>query len=128
MKNRKNAKKWFRFAMKMGLLATDVAVWKAMSDMLHERSDRMQPLVRRPHDIVQSLGSPRHRSHAATLMTGIGIGIGVGMLLAPVSGQRARGAIRDKATDIRNKVTDVADWASRVGGQVRGQTTGTYAH
>jgi len=124
MKNPKNAKKWFRFAMKMGLVATDLAVWKAMSDMLHERSDRMQPTVRRTHNFAQSLGSPRQRSHAATLMTGIGIGVGIGMLLAPVSGQRARGVIRNKASDIRNKVTDVADWASRV----RGQTTGTYAH
>ncbi len=128
MKNKKQVRNWFRFAMKMGLLATDVAVWKAISDMLHERSDRMQPSVRRTHDLAQSLGAPRHKSHTATLLTVIGIGVGVGMLLAPVSGERARGAIRDKATDIKNKVTDVADWASRVGGQARGQTTGTYAH
>ncbi len=127
MRNKKNVRNWFRFAMKMGLLATDVAVWKAVSDMLHERSDRM-PSVRRSHDLAQSLSAPRHKSHTATLLTGIGIGVGVGMLLAPVSGERARGAIRDKATDIKNKVTDVADWASRMGGQTRGQTTGTYAH
>jgi hypothetical protein len=127
VKKGKRATNWIRFAMKCGLLATDASVWAAVNHFLSERSDDVQNVFRRTDNLATTVRSQRRWSHASTLLTGIGVGVGIGMLLAPVSGQRARGAIRDKAADLKNKVTDVTDWAGRFGSQT-GRTTGTYAH
>jgi hypothetical protein len=126
MKNRQKAKNWARFAMKCGLLATDASVWAAVRHFLSERSDDVQDAFRRTDNLAVSVRNQHRWSHASTLITGIGIGVGIGILLAPVSGQRARGAIRDKAVDIKKKVTDVKEWAGRLGSQ-SGRVSGTYA-
>jgi len=127
MKRQKKATNWVRFALKCGLLATDASVWAAVSNFLSERSDDVHDAFRRTDNLAAGVRTHQRWSHASTLLTGIGIGVGVGMLLAPVSGQRARGAIRDKATDLKNKVTDVTDWAGRLGSQ-SGRMSGSYAH
>jgi len=122
-----NAKNWFRFAMKLGLVATDAMVWKTVSDLLIEGPGDVPYALRRSGNPREEIGGhQKRRWHASTLLAGMGVGIGLGMILAPVSGQRARGAIRDKATNLRNKVTDVADWASNLAAPP-GRTTGTYA-
>ena len=126
MNKRTNAKNWFRLAMKLGLIATDAMVWKTVSDLLIEGPGDVPYALRRSGNSREAIGGPQRRWHASTLITGIGIGIGLGMILAPVSGQRVRGAIRAKATNLRNKVTDVADWAGNLSAQP-GRTTGTYA-
>jgi hypothetical protein len=127
VKNRKKTTNWIRFALKCGLLATDASVWSAVNHFLSERTNDVQDVFRRTDNLASDVRTHRRWSHASTLLTGIGVGVGLGMLLAPVSGQRARGAIRDKAADLKNKVGDVTDWAGRFGSQ-SGRTTGTYAH
>ena len=127
MRNRKKTTDWLRFAMKCGLLATDASVWEAMGNSVSERSKNVQDAFSRTENLATGVRHQRRWSHATTLLSGIGIGIGVGMLLAPVSGRRARGVIRDKAADIKNKVTDVADWAGRMAPQ-GGRTSGSFAH
>ena len=126
-KKYKKTANWARFAMKCGLLATDASVWAALRNFLSESSDDVQDAFRRTDNLATSVRAHRRWSHASTLLTGIGIGVGIGMLMAPVSGERARGAIRNKAVDLRNKVTDVTDWASRFGSQT-GRATGSYTH
>lgn len=127
MKNRKRTTNWIRFALKCGLLATDASVWAAVGHFFNESSDDVQVAFRQTGDLTTTVRTDRRWSHTSTLLSGIGIGVGLGMLLAPVSGQRARGAIRDKAIDVKNKVTDVADWASRWGTQT-GRVAGSYAN
>jgi hypothetical protein len=126
MKNRTKTTNWVRFALKSGLLATDASVWAAVRNFVAERSDDVEDAFRKTDNLAGTVRTHRRWSHGSTLLVGIGIGLGAGMLLAPVSGDRARGAIRDKATGIKNKVTDVTDWASRVGSQA-GRVSGSYA-
>ncbi len=127
MKRQKKVTNWVRFGLKCGLLATDASVWAAVSDFLSDRSDDVQDAFRRTDNVAAGARTHQRWSHASTLLTGIGIGVSVGMLLAPVSGQRARGAIRDKAADLKNRVTDVTEWAGRLGSQ-SGRMSGNYAH
>ena len=127
MRTRKNATKWVRFALKSGLLATDASVWAAVRHFLSERSDDLQSALRNTDNLATGVRKQRRWSHASTLLAGIGIGIGAGMLLAPVSGRRARGVIRDRAADFRNKVSDVTDWAGHFGSRER-RISGSYAN
>ncbi len=127
MKNRKRTTDWLRFAMKCGLLATDASVWEAIGNSLSERSKNVHDAFSRTENLATGVRHQGRWSHATTLLSGIGIGIGVGMLLAPVSGRRARGVIRDKAADIKNKVAGVTDWAGRMAPQTA-RRSGSYAH
>ncbi len=119
MAKRKNAKNWLRMALKCGLLATDASVWEAMHHLLEEGSGTMQSAF----DRADKLGEERDRksswSHASTLLVGAGIGVGLGLLFAPVSGEEARGAIRDTASKVRTRVRDVAAWAGRKNSSAR---------
>jgi len=72
-----------------------------------ETSDR----VGNARDALQ--GRSHWLANTTTLLGGVGIGIGIGMLLAPVSGERARSVIRDKAADVKSKVGDFASGATR---------------
>lgn len=121
---RHKANNWFRFFLKLGLLATDATVWASMHNLLSEREDASD--VRRMREKVSGNLAPRRgRSRFPTLLTGIGIGLGIGILFAPVSGEEARSVIRDKASDVKEKWDDVAAWAGLGSPQVR--RTGTYA-
>ena len=51
----------------------------------------------------------------------------IGMLFAPVSGEEARGVIREKASDVKDKWDDVAAWAGLGSSQMPRRSTGTYA-
>jgi len=120
--SRKKATNWVRFAMKLGLLATDATVWLALNRALSEKEDSRESLRTKT---ASAIGAPRRKSHFATLLAGVGIGVGLGMLLAPVTGEEARTAIREKAEDVKDKWNDVAAWAG-LGAPV-GRRTGTYA-
>ncbi|HLZ41670.1 MAG TPA: YtxH domain-containing protein [Candidatus Sulfotelmatobacter sp.] len=121
--SRHKATNWFRFFMKLGLLATDAAVWASMHNLLSERED----VTRRVRETVSSNLAPRRgRSHVSTLLTGMAIGVGVGMLFAPVSGEEARSVVRDKASAVKDKWDDVAAWAGLGSPEMR-RSTGTYA-
>ena len=116
---------WVRFFLKLGLLATDATVWASMNHLLTEREDAGDA-QRLRQKVSANLAPRRGRSHFSTLLTGIGIGLGIGMLFAPVSGEEARGVIREKASDVKDKWDDVAAWAG-LGSSQMSRRTGTYA-
>lgn len=120
----RKATNWFRFFLKLGLLATDAAVWASLNRLLTEREDSPQSRQIR-NKAAMAL---RHRgwSRTTTLVSGVGIGVGLGLLLAPVSGEEARHAIRNTAEDVKNKWNDVAAWAEGFSSQSQ-LRTGTYA-
>lgn len=121
---RPKATNWFRFVLKLGLLATDATVWASMNRLLSERED---PGDTRhiPEKASTNLATNRGRSRFPTLLTGIGIGFGLGILFAPVSGEEARSVVRHKASDVKEKWDDVAAWAGL--GSPHMRRTGTYA-
>jgi hypothetical protein len=128
MKRSPKTKNWIRFAMKLGLLATDATVLSAIGRMLAERDDdrdALRPRERLSADLHAKSGG---WSHTSTLLVGVAVGVGIGMLFAPVSGEEAREVIRDQAQNVREKVSDAAAWASRLGPSSTGsRSTGTYA-
>ncbi len=107
------AKHWARIALKCGLLATDASVLAALRQFVREDGGEALRVTRRSDRTAIEIPTQREWAHVSTLAGGIAIGFGLGMLLAPVSGSRARGAIRSAAVDVRNKVSDIADWAGR---------------
>jgi gas vesicle protein len=123
-----------RLAMKLGLLFTDAKLWDAVNEQLRERADEVRDAVRERYDdttdrLHEAGNALRGRSDwfstTASFLGGIGIGVGLGILFAPVSGEEARAALRDKATDVRNKVSDFAAGASRYGSSATAGATGT---
>ena len=121
---RPKATNWFRFFLKVGLLATDATVWASVHNLLSERQDARDARHMR-ENVSANLAPRRGRSRFPTLLTGIGIGFGLGILFAPVSGEQARSVLRDKASDVKEKWDDVAAWAGLGSSQMR--RTGTYA-
>jgi len=119
------AKQWLRFAMKCGLLVTDPKMWEAVNEQLKERSDDVKDCREtevRGHDGFGS-ANPATRCRAvaiglassASFLGGVGLGVGLGILFAPVSGEEARAALRDKAADVKQKVSDFTAGAARYG-------------
>lgn len=125
-KRRPGRQHWFRFAMKLGLLATDAALWSSLARMRSERGDARDPLGPRQR-LATDLQSGRRWSRATTLLSGVGIGVGLGILFAPMTGEQVRLAIRDTASTIKNKMEDVADWAGGRSSSYSHRGTGTYA-
>lgn len=123
LRRRPSRKNWIRFAMKVGLLATDAAVWSSIARMLSERDEATD--IRRER--LASTLSPNLSPHASTLFIGVAIGVGVGMLFAPVSGEQARNTIRDTAADMKNKVGNMSGWGSGGPSTASRRSTGTYA-
>ncbi len=115
--SRERAKQWAKFALKAGLVLTDAQLWAAINDdlksaassvseRLNEKLDGSSTRMRDSRLVVRR-GSP-WASHALTLISGIGIGVGLGLLYAPSSGEQTRSTLRDKASEIKNKVSDAA--------------------
>ncbi len=116
------AKQWLRFAMKFGLLLTDAKMWDAVNEQLKERSDDVRGAMKEKYeDTTDRLREARNAlqgrsdwvASTASFLGGVGIGVGLGILFAPVSGEEARAALRDKATDVKNKVSDFTSGATR---------------
>ena len=130
-RSRPSRQNWFRFAMKLGLLATDAALWSSLARVLSERDDAGDPV--RPRERFSSGLQPRDLqvrrgwSYASTLIAGVGIGLSLGLVFAPMSGEQARLALRDTAVTFKNKMGGVVDWAGRRPYQVDRRSTGTYA-
>jgi YtxH-like protein len=130
---RRNAKQWARFAMKVGLFLTDAKLLSAINHQLRERAENFTDSMRDSYEettdrLDDARIALRGHSHwlGSTLgfLGGVGIGVGLGMLLAPVSGEEARSVIRDKASDVRHKVSDFATKSSG-STQYRSTPTGT---
>lgn len=113
MRKADRAKHWARIALKCGLLATDASVLAALQQFVRDDVGEAPRVTRRSDRMAIEIPTQREWSHVSTLAGGIAIGFGLGMLLAPVSGSRARGAIRNAAVDVRNKASNIADWAGR---------------
>ena len=126
-RKRPTRKNWIRFALKLGLLATDAVVLSAIGRMLTERDVPDQGVRSRQGPSVE-LPDARGWSRPSTLLVGAAIGFGMGILLAPVSGEEARSAIRERAMGVRDRVSDAAAWASHAASSVGSRRpTGTYA-
>jgi len=124
LRRRPTKKNWVRFAMKLGLLATDAAVWSSIARMITDRDEATD--IRRER-IASNLSPNRGWSHASTLFIGVAIGVGVGMLFAPVSGEQARNTIRDTAQDMKEKVSNMSGWGTGGPSTASRRSTGTYA-
>ena len=124
---RPTRKNWIRFALKLGLLATNATVVSAIGRMLTERDVQDEGLrSRQPRSV--NLSDRRGWSHSSTLLVGAAIGFGMGLLFAPVSGEEARSAIRERARDVRDRISDAAARATRSGSSLGSRpSTGTYA-
>lgn len=132
LKGRK-VKQWARIAMKAGLFLTDAKLWSAINHQIRERAGDLSDSMRDSYeettsrlDNAQAALQGRTHWFGSTLgfLGGVGIGVGIGMLLAPVSGEQARSVIRDKAADMKNKVTDFASGSS-TGSQYRSTPAST---
>ena len=124
LRRRPTTKNWARFAMKLGLLATDAAVWSSIARMITERDEATD--IRRER-LASNLNPNRGWSHASTLFIGVAIGVGVGMLFAPVSGEQARNTIRETAQDVKEKVGNISGRGTRGPSTANLRSTGTYA-
>ena len=124
LRRRPTKKNWVRFAMKLGLLATDAAVWSSIARMITDRDEATD--IRRER-IASNLSPNRGWSHASTLFIGVAIGVGVGMLFAPVSGEQARNTIRDTAQDMKERVGNISGWGTGGHSTASRRSTGTYA-
>jgi gas vesicle protein len=110
--------------MKFGLLLTDAKIWESINGQLRDRADDMREAMREKYeDTTDRLYGARNAlqgrndwvTPTASFLGGIGIGVGLGILFAPVSGEEARAALRDKAVDVKNKVSEFAAGSSRYG-------------
>ena len=133
---RTTAKGWARLAMKCGLLLTDPKLWTNVEEQLSEHADDLSTLMKRRYkdaagrvddvgdavrktyedatDRLQGVGDAlRGRSHwaapTAAFIGGIGVGVGLGLLFAPVPGDEARAALRERAVDVSGRLGAVAN-------------------
>lgn len=124
---------WARLAMKCGLLLTDAKLWSSLNDQFRDRVDDVNDSVTQTYSDATSrlhaaTDALRHRgpSRLAYFCMGVGVGTGVALLFAPASGQETREVIRDRAGDVKKKVSDAAATAttrfrqSSVGSQATG--------
>ena len=130
----RKATNWARTAMKWGLLLTDVALWEAVTRDVKHAATSVTGRVQRRYD-GRSEREPEQRvvvhtgpdwfGRTTSLLAGIGIGVGVGMLFAPSSGEETREAIRDRAMEIKDRVSDAASRTVRFGSSSDNAATGT---
>jgi hypothetical protein len=123
------AKDWVRLAAKLGVLLTEPKVRAAIADRLKDRVDdvtdqvtsKYEDAVDRLESAADALRGRRYwPSRMGGFLLGIGVGAGLGILLAPASGSETRQAVRDKATDVKNKVVESAASAT---GKIRRSVT-----
>ena len=123
------AKDWVRLAAKLGVLFTEPKVRGAIADRLKDRVDdvtdtvtsKYEDAVDRLEAAADALRGRRYwPSRVGGFLLGIGVGAGLGILLAPAPGSETRQAVRDKATDVKNKVVESAASAT---GKIRRSVT-----
>jgi gas vesicle protein len=126
MRSRNN--RWMdisRLAVKLGLILTDPKVRAEIQDEVKTRANRASDAVTRNYeevsDRLEAAGSALQGrtywpSRVGGFLLGVGVGAGIGLLLAPASGAETRDAIRDRAAEMKDRVTQSA---ANVSGQVR---------
>jgi YtxH-like protein len=135
MRLRENgAKKWARIALKTGLLLTDAKLWSSLTDQMRDRMDDVSDSARDRYEetsgrIQDARDALRGKSDWVTpilnFVGGVGIGIGIGMLFAPVSGEEARAALRDKVVEMKDKVSDMTSGSAGYRSSSMSSATGT---
>lgn len=132
--NRQDAiQKWARFALKCGLLLTDVKLWESLRGQLRDRVDDVSNEVRRRYaDTNDRLDRAHDAFHgrrswapAASFLGGVGVGVGIGLLLAPASGQQTRTVFRDKVVGLKNRAGEMAADNAPFREAIRPSSTGT---
>jgi len=105
--------------MKFGLLLTDAKLWSSLNDQFRNRIDEVNDTVTRTSDdatdrLQAATGALRRRgpSRLAYFCLGMGVGTGVALLLAPASGKETRDVIRDRAGEVKKRVSDAASTAT----------------
>jgi len=71
-------------------------------DTYDTASDR----VSRATDALRGEEDSHILGKVGALLVGVGIGVGIGLLIAPASGEETRAEIKDKVSDIRDKVRE----------------------
>ena len=129
---RYSAKELARLAMTFGLLITDAEIWSAMHEQERQSADDTGERIRREFGPIHTRqGSERALwrrnsdwvARVTSLLAGVGMGITVGMFLAPTSGEEMRAALRSRARAVKSNLGDIANRATRFGGEIR--STGT---
>lgn len=114
---KRTAQDWARTALEVGLLLTAPKIRAEVADHAKDRFEDIKDNVNEKYDLaVERLAAARSALQGrsqwpwrmVSFVAGVGVGAGVGLLLAPVSGKETRDAIRDKAVDMKNKVTTSA--------------------
>lgn len=130
---RQTPKQWVRLAMKFGLLATDPKFWSEVNEDLSERVENVGDAVRekydtaadRLHDAHHALrGDNNSIAPALSFLGGIAAGVGLGILLAPSSGEETRATLREKAVNLKDKVSDIGRHYQSRGSDAARATTG----
>jgi gas vesicle protein len=134
-KRQNAATKWARFALKCGLALTDAKLWADVRDRLQDSTETARDEIKRKYDEgadrLQDANRALHgrRDWVAPTLSffgGVGLGVGFGVLFAPVSGEEARTALRDRVVDIKQKMAGVAtDAAGVYSSAVKRAATGT---
>ncbi|MGA2355152.1 MAG: YtxH domain-containing protein [Terriglobales bacterium] len=102
--------------MKFGLVLSDPKLWSSLNDQLRDRADDVSDVVREKYetasdrfsDMSSALrGENQWVAPTLSFVGGIAVGVGLGILFAPMSGEEAREAIRGKANDVKNKVSEM---------------------
>ena len=120
------AKDWVRLAAKLGVLFTEPKVRSAIADRLKDQMDdtvtsKYEDAVDRLESAAAALRGRSYRpSRVVGFLLGVGVGAGLGILLAPAPGRETRQAVRDKATDVKNRVVESAASAT---GKIRRSVT-----
>src|SRR5450755_1009625 len=119
-----STKDWVRLAAKIGLLFTEPKVRAAIGDQIKESVGNMSDTVSSKYsDISESVadkyedaadrleaaaealqGKSAWPSHLAGFLLGVGVGAGLGILLAPAAGSEIRRTVRDRATEVTDRI------------------------
>jgi hypothetical protein len=114
---RDRVKQWARVALKCGLLLTDGKLWSTINDELTDRAEDARDVVAkkyrdtadRLHDAGRALqGRSDWVPPLASFLGGVGLGVGLGILFAPASGEEVRDMLRDRAVNVKNKVSGIS--------------------
>jgi gas vesicle protein len=123
---RNTAKDWVRLAARLSLLFTEPKARAAISSQIKDRMEDLTDAVAGKYDEVSdkvankyedavdrleaaadALQGKGHWSSRVTgFLLGVGVGAGLGILLAPASGSETRESVRDKATEVKNKIRE----------------------
>lgn len=126
MRNRNSTKDWLRLVAKLSLLFTEPKVRAAVGNRMKDRMEDLTDTVSGKYgevteavsdkydDIVDRLEAAADAFHGRNywpsritgFVLGVGVGAGLGILLAPAPGNETRETMRDKATEMKNKIRD----------------------